>query len=248
MLTYFPPRYLLRRHVLLREIKPAESFLEIGPGAYQLSLALAKRFKRGQLVEFHPESKTLYETKIPEGVRSRVSLYLGDFKEYLSAEPFDCAIACEVLEHIEDDSAFLSQIVNQIRPGGQCVLSVPAHERLWSKHDDMVGHLRRYGKSELYQLMHAAGLEEIRVFSYGIPWIMAFRFGRILISSKRDSYSDISLLERTRRSGIKPIASHWAWLGLVFNPITFIPLNVISRAFEETDLSDGYVAVGRKPS
>jgi len=50
----------------------------------------------------------------------------------------------DVVEHIEDDAAFLHQIVNAARPGATLLLTVPAGMELWSEHDVTNGHYRRY--------------------------------------------------------------------------------------------------------
>jgi SAM-dependent methyltransferase len=58
---------------------------------------------------------------------------------------FDVVLALDVLEHISDDEAFLADvIVRLIGPGGIGLLSVPAHPRLFSDHDRMLQHERRY--------------------------------------------------------------------------------------------------------
>ena len=59
--------------------------------------------------------------------------------------PFDVVVALDVLEHIASDEAFLADvIVPSIGPGGVGLLSVPAHPRLFSDHDRMLEHERRY--------------------------------------------------------------------------------------------------------
>lgn len=56
----------------------------------------------------------------------------------------------DVLEHIEDDRAFLKDVVANCRPGAHILITVPAHQALWSLHDDTVGHHRRY-EAEAFQ-------------------------------------------------------------------------------------------------
>lgn len=50
----------------------------------------------------------------------------------------------DVLEHIEDDRVFLEDVVANCRPGAHILITVPAHQALWSQHDETVGHKRRY--------------------------------------------------------------------------------------------------------
>ena len=61
------------------------------------------------------------------------------------AGPFDLVLALDVLEHIADDEAFLADVVApSLAPCGVGLLSVPAHPSLFSDHDRLLEHERRY--------------------------------------------------------------------------------------------------------
>ena len=65
-------------------------------------------------------------------------------------QSFDIVIMLDVLEHIEDDSAFLQQeVVPRLKPESHLVISVPAHPSLFTSHDSFLGHYRRYTRSQL---------------------------------------------------------------------------------------------------
>lgn len=53
-------------------------------------------------------------------------------------------VMSDVLEHVEDDSGLLGDIVERCAPGTWFVLTVPADMTLWSTHDEVLGHYRRY--------------------------------------------------------------------------------------------------------
>ena len=55
----------------------------------------------------------------------------------------------DVLEHISDDSAFLSELIAGLRPGVQLLLTVPADMSMWGPQDVHHGHFRRYDPSGL---------------------------------------------------------------------------------------------------
>lgn len=61
-------------------------------------------------------------------------------------------LATDVLEHIQDDSAFLAELVAAARPGSYFLLTVPADMKLWSPHDESHGHYRRYDLAQLAKL------------------------------------------------------------------------------------------------
>ena len=63
-----------------------------------------------------------------------------------------------VLEHIDDDATTVARLAEVTAPGGSLVLYVPAMPALWSSMARKVGHVRRYRRPELEQLVSGAGL------------------------------------------------------------------------------------------
>ena len=63
----------------------------------------------------------------------------------------------DVIEHLEDDRAFLRSVRNALKPGGLLYLTVPAHPFLWSDEDRAAGHFRRYTVQALQDALAAGG-------------------------------------------------------------------------------------------
>ena len=78
---------------------------------------------------------------------------------------FDVVMASDVLEHIEQDREAVSEIARVLRPGGAAIISVPAHQWLFSEHDTTLHHFRRYSKSAIRDLLERSGLR-VRRLSY----------------------------------------------------------------------------------
>ncbi len=82
---------------------------------------------------------------------------------------FDRVIVSEVLEHISEDSAAISEIVRVTKPGGTVAISVP---RFWPEavcwtlskqyHSNQGGHVRIYRSSQLLDRLKRFGLEPYR--------------------------------------------------------------------------------------
>lgn len=64
-------------------------------------------------------------------------------------------VMSDVLEHVEDDARLLRDVVDACRPGTWFVLTVPADMTLWSPHDEVLGHYRRYDAEQFAALWRA---------------------------------------------------------------------------------------------
>ncbi len=65
----------------------------------------------------------------------------------------------DVIEHIEDDVAVLRDVYNTLPSSGWFVASVPAYQFLWSIHDEIHKHYRRYTRKKIVRLIKDAGFE-----------------------------------------------------------------------------------------
>jgi SAM-dependent methyltransferase len=66
---------------------------------------------------------------------------------------FDCLVLMDVLEHVEDDDAFLKKLLDKLVLGGTLVITVPAMQFLFSSHDVFLNHYRRYSRKRLLALL-----------------------------------------------------------------------------------------------
>jgi hypothetical protein len=74
-------------------------------------------------------------------------------------ESFDAVLLLDVLEHVEDDAAFLRALVAEnLAPGGAALVSVPAWPALYGPHDAALKHYRRYRPGALADLVGRCGL------------------------------------------------------------------------------------------
>jgi SAM-dependent methyltransferase len=71
-------------------------------------------------------------------------------------------VSANVLEHVADDLAVLSEIERVLVPGGRAALVVPAGPGLYDYYDAFLGHERRYRRGELPRKSRSAGLSPVR--------------------------------------------------------------------------------------
>jgi SAM-dependent methyltransferase len=69
---------------------------------------------------------------------------------------FDVVLLLDVLEHFSDEQRLLADVRGLVRTGGHVLVSVPAFQFLWSEHDEVLQHVRRYRAGELRRVLEAA--------------------------------------------------------------------------------------------
>ncbi len=72
-------------------------------------------------------------------------------------ERFDFAVCLDVLEHIDEELHALRELRRVMRPDGTLLVTVPAYQSLWSEHDVINHHKRRYTRRSLSAVATDAG-------------------------------------------------------------------------------------------
>jgi len=128
---------------------------------------------------------------------SRADFLRIDFpREAPPGEGRDLVTLFDVLEHLEEDGEALLRAAGLLRDGGRMLLTVPAHRFLWSPHDEINRHRRRYGYRELRDRILAAGLEIRRITYFNtllFPAVCGARLIRRRLALKGDRRSDFRI-------------------------------------------------------
>lgn len=105
----------------------------------------------------------------------RYRIHLGYLDESFQPEkPFDLILMLDVLEHIEDDTEALRNAYRCLAPSGTLVITVPAFQWLWTNHDDLNHHYRRYTKSTLSRCLESANFEPF-ASQYFYNWLVPIK-------------------------------------------------------------------------
>jgi len=76
----------------------------------------------------------------------------------------------DVIEHLDDDIEALTEYRRVLANEGVLIIAVPAYQWAWSRHDEALGHRRRYTQKSLRKAVEAAGFEVRRV-TYFHSWL-----------------------------------------------------------------------------
>ena len=158
------------------QLKSGDIGVDIGCGSGAAAQLLQETY--GLTVAGFDISEFAVEASLQRGVKT---IQADVTKLDLASNTQDFAISLDVIEHIEDRHALLKEIFRILKPGGKCLITVPAHMWLWSNHDVLNHHFRRYSKSELLQDIKEAGftVSNLRWWnSIFLPYIFLTRFLR----------------------------------------------------------------------
>lgn len=173
-----PSDFALRRRFLLDRVKAGERVLDVGCGEGRFTAELGRAGAHAVGVDLAEEPLRRARARHPE---LELALIAEEERWELADASFDVVWAGEVLEHVADTAAWLSEVRRVLRSGGSLLLSTPAHGRLtlaglalsrraFARHfDPRSDHLRFYSRDTLAELLGDFGFEQLKVRSAGGP-------------------------------------------------------------------------------
>jgi 2-polyprenyl-3-methyl-5-hydroxy-6-metoxy-1,4-benzoquinol methylase len=122
------------------------------------------------------------------------------FRRAISSTNADLVLAMDVIEHVSDDAGLLRSYRDLVRPGTRFILSVPAFNFLWSRHDVFLGHYRRYTLDSLQSAMQRSGLK-VDWSHYYYATVFPIAGGMRLLERLKKTSTDIPK-SQLRRHGV----------------------------------------------
>lgn len=143
-------RLAIVQRLIQRHVGSPDSILDVGSGDAYVLEAISARYPTARVVGVEPELDALPRRPAAQLVKSLAAL---------DGQRFALILLLDVLEHVEDDVAFLANLTrDHLAPGGHVVATVPAHQKLFSDHDRFLKHFRRYSTVQFDALAVGAGL------------------------------------------------------------------------------------------
>lgn len=164
--------YRARREILADYVAryaglPAEArILEIGCGTGH-NLPMLARFGAVDAIEIDAAAREIASARLGKPIATAPLPQLAG----IDRASYDLIAVLDVVEHIEDDVAALEAMAECLKPGGKILITVPAHQWMWSAHDVVNHHHRRYSKATLDAAIRGAGLTH-----NGLRWFNSLLF------------------------------------------------------------------------
>ena len=114
---------------------------------------------------------------------SNVSVIEGDLEDHrlyegLVNEGFDTVLCVNVLEHLDHPDEALAGFARVLQPGGRAVVLVPAHQWLYSKVDEAIGHRQRFEEPQLRRILEEAGFEVESLIEFNRFGVLGWLFNK----------------------------------------------------------------------
>jgi trans-aconitate methyltransferase len=183
---------LLRKHF----DKQKAIVLDVGCGDTFVVQELKKRFPDAG---FYAIDKAFTPGLIREFQTEGIKLAAGINDLESEVQKADVVLLMDVIEHIEDDKAFLRDLLARpfITTETLFLITVPAYQRLFSAHDVFLQHYRRYSRKALNKTLNESGFHIVESGSF---------FSSLLLPR-------LAQIAKERIAGRKEVKGLAAWQG-----------------------------------
>lgn len=167
-------------------------------------------------------------------MRGRTFLYDIHDRHKSFKSHYEFIILFDVLEHIENEKAFLESVLYHLKPRGWLFVNVPAMDLLMSEYDRVVGHLRRYNKKTVSARLNSLYMDIKDIRYWGASNLPLLLFRKLWLGiHPRDPKGTIEI-------GFKPMTN---WV----NSLLSMPMHVETTLITKPALGSSLLAAATKP-
>lgn len=151
-------RFLLKKHKV-----PCAAIADVGSGDGFVLKYLMSYYTNSSFAAIdHAYTPEIIEAIKSEDPGNQLNFFDTPEKAF-AWKQFSCILLMDVIEHIEDDSSFMKRLVKSTgnNQNASFLITVPAFQFLFSKHDSLLCHYRRYNINRLTSLCREHNLEII---------------------------------------------------------------------------------------
>ena len=153
---WFAGRREILRSLLATHLHPhsARRLLDVGCGTGG-NFPLLAQFGAVEGADASPDAIRFAAERCPD-----LKIHRAMLPDVVPDGPWDAITAFDVIEHLDEPIACLRALAGQLAGDGQIVITVPAYQFLWSEHDVVHHHKRRYTRELLATQLAEAGLRQ----------------------------------------------------------------------------------------
>jgi phospholipid N-methyltransferase len=240
------PGSILQLMFLKKELKSfrGKTFLEVGPGAGNLSQMLLRMGLKGSLIELSKRScDVLSERFAGEVANGDLNIENKSFLSNQTNDKYDLVISSMVLEHLDDadEKIFIQVCEEALALNGTLMLFVPANPKSWGLEDEIAGHFRRYSKARLADAFSQSNLdiELISGLTYPLSNIL-LPISNLLVKRSENSNLELTMEQRTLLSGHRDVMFKTVfpnYFSLILNRYTLYPFYIAQKVFRNNSNS-----------
>ncbi|WP_375563116.1 class I SAM-dependent methyltransferase [Bernardetia sp. OM2101] len=150
--------FVVRLEILKQELQKiivSKTNLDNNTKLKILNIGIATGKTSEMLSEFGEVISVEYDRVCAELVRQKLNIEVieGSILELpFEDNYFDVICAFDVVEHVKDDKRAISEMNRVCKQKGKICITVPAFQSLWSHHDEINQHFKRYKMNEILKL------------------------------------------------------------------------------------------------
>ena len=191
---------LLKQKIIPRRIERA---LDVGCGTGFCTSLVTAIADSVYCVEMADEMIEILKQK-----NKNLNILQGEWPDVAIDQTFTLVTLFDSLEHIKDEQAALKKVESVLEPGGVVMLTVPAYAFLWSEHDAISHHQRRYTKEQMRAaISESTGLTILQLTYFNTFFFIPIALFRLIKNAfgVRTGGSDVFVMPKMLNSAM-------AWL------------------------------------
>ena len=142
-LEIFDKAEIFRKYIFFKIKKYFKNnIFEVGAGIGSFTVEYFEKFKNIHISDLDEENFKILKSKF-----SNEQIKISKEKISDTSSKYNTIVYLNVLEHIKEDIREIDLAVSKLNIGGHLIILVPAHQKLFSKFDEAVGHCKRYDMS-----------------------------------------------------------------------------------------------------